>query len=54
MLGGLVLARNLDVVVPAIEHLTGTTLWTKEVYFISELPSEVLWSDVAVITASRR
>ena len=50
VIGGLVLAHNLDVVVPAIERLSGTTLWTKEVYFISELPSEVQWADVLVIT----
>jgi len=37
-------------VVPLIERATGTTLWTKEVYFISRLPSEVQWPDVAVIT----
>ncbi|OIP09892.1 MAG: cell division protein FtsX [Betaproteobacteria bacterium CG2_30_68_42] len=47
---GLVLANNLEVVVPLIERATGTTLWTKEVYFISRLPSEVQWPDVAVIT----
>jgi lipoprotein-releasing system permease protein len=49
VLGGLLLANNLEVVIPAIEKMTGVTLWTKEVYYISELPSEVLWSDVSVI-----
>ncbi len=51
VVGGLVLAHNLEVVVPAIEHLTGVTLWTKEVYFISALPSEVQWPDVVLITS---
>ena len=51
VLGGLLLANNLDVVIPAIETLTGATLWNKEVYYISELPSKVLPSDVITITS---
>ncbi|MDR1661564.1 MAG: lipoprotein-releasing ABC transporter permease subunit [Azoarcus sp.] len=47
--GGLGLACNLDVVIPALETLTGSTLWDKSIYFISELPSKVLASDVATI-----
>ena len=47
--GGLLLAGNLDVVIPALEKLLGTTLWSKEVYYISELPSKVLASDVVSI-----
>ncbi|MDR2031169.1 MAG: lipoprotein-releasing ABC transporter permease subunit [Azoarcus sp.] len=46
---GLGIACNLDVVIPALETLTGRTLWDKEVYFISELPSKVLPGDVATI-----
>ena len=49
--GGLLLANNLDVVIPAIEGLTGATLWNKEVYYISELPSKVLASDVITIVS---
>lgn len=51
VVGGLLLASNLDVVIPAIEALTGATLWNKEVYYISELPSQVLASDVITITS---
>ncbi|MCL1825397.1 MAG: lipoprotein-releasing ABC transporter permease subunit [Betaproteobacteria bacterium] len=47
--GGLGIAFNLDVVIPALEHLFGTTLWDKNIYFISELPSKVLAGDVATI-----
>jgi lipoprotein-releasing system permease protein len=47
--GGLALAFNLDVVIPAIERVLGVQLWTKEVYYISELPSQVQWPDVTVI-----
>ena len=49
--GGVVLALNVDVVVPFIEHLLGTQLMSKEVYYISSLPSELQWKDVTTITA---
>lgn len=51
VIGGLLLANNLDVVIPALEALTGATLWNKEIYYISELPSKVLPSDVITITS---
>ncbi|WP_041656057.1 lipoprotein-releasing ABC transporter permease subunit [Azoarcus sp. KH32C] len=49
--GGLLLANNLDVVIPVLEKITGATLWNREVYFLSELPSKVLWSDVVTIVS---
>ena len=49
--GGLALAFNLETVIPAIEHAFGMQLWTKEVYYISELPSQVQWPDVIVIAS---
>lgn len=51
VVAGLLLAHNLDVVIPALERLTGATLWNKEVYYISELPSKVLMSDVLTIVS---
>jgi lipoprotein-releasing system permease protein len=48
--GGVALASNLDIVVPAIEAIAGVSLWSAEVYFIPELPSEILWSDVLTVT----
>lgn len=51
VVGGLLIADNLGVVVPAIEHLTGMTLWNKEIYYIRELPSKVLPSDVVTIVS---
>lgn len=51
VVGGLLLAHNLDVVIPALESLTGATLWNKEIYYISELPSKVLVSDVVTIVS---
>jgi len=49
VVGGVALALNVDVVVPAIEHAFGVQFLSKDVYFISELPSELLWSDVITI-----
>jgi len=48
-IGGVLLASNVDVVVPFIEHLFGVQFLARDVYYISELPSELLWSDVTVI-----
>ncbi len=49
--GGVALALNVDVVVPFIERMLGTELMSKEVYYISNLPSELQWKDVTTITA---
>jgi len=47
--GGVALATNLDVVVPWIEKLLGFDVFPADVYYIAELPSELLMSDVATI-----
>jgi lipoprotein-releasing system permease protein len=49
VVGGVLLAKNIDVVVPAIERVFGVAFLDKSVYYISELPSELLWRDVGVI-----
>jgi lipoprotein-releasing system permease protein len=46
---GIALALNIDVVVPFIEHVLGIQFLARDVYYISELPSQLLWSDVFVI-----
>ncbi len=51
VVGGLAIAFNLDVVIPALEAVTGATLWNKEIYYISELPSKVLPADVVSIVS---
>jgi lipoprotein-releasing system permease protein len=48
--GGVTLALNIDVVVPFIERLLGTQFLAKDVYFISDLPSELQWGDVWGVT----
>jgi lipoprotein-releasing system permease protein len=49
-IGGIVLALNLDVVVPFIEHLFGVQFLAKDVYYISELPSDLRYHEVMVVT----
>ncbi|OHC65791.1 MAG: cell division protein FtsX [Rhodocyclales bacterium GWA2_65_19] len=49
--GGIALALNVDVVVPALEHLLGMKFLAKDVYYISELPSDLHWSDVGTVSA---
>ena len=48
---GVLLALNLETVVPVIERLAGMDLFPAEVYYINELPSKLVWNDVAIITA---
>jgi lipoprotein-releasing system permease protein len=47
--GGVALALNIDVVVPALERFLGVHFLARDVYYISELPSQLIWSDVASI-----
>ncbi|MEQ1555955.1 MAG: FtsX-like permease family protein, partial [Gallionella sp.] len=48
---GVLLALNLDVVVPFIEHLFGVQFLAKDIYFITELPSDLHWSEVLWVAA---
>ncbi|WP_018152350.1 lipoprotein-releasing ABC transporter permease subunit [Leeia oryzae] len=50
VVGGVSLSLNIDVVVPWLERLLGIHFLSKEVYFVSELPSDLHWGDVGVIT----
>lgn len=50
VLSGWLLAVNLDVVVPAIEHLLGVQFLPKSIYFISELPSDPRAGDILTIS----
>jgi len=51
VIGGITLAANVDVIVPAIEQMMGMKFLSPDVYYISELPSEMRWSDVFRISA---
>lgn len=47
--GGIVLALNIDVVVPFLERLFSVHFLSREVYYITELPSDLQSSDVTAI-----
>jgi len=49
VVGGVLIGLNVDTVVPAIEHVLGFKFLAKDVYYISELPSDVQPRDVATI-----
>ncbi len=46
---GLLIACNIDVIVPAMEHLFHATFLPKDVYLISEMPSDPQSSDIVPI-----
>jgi lipoprotein-releasing system permease protein len=48
--GGVALALNLEAVVPVLESLFKVELWSKDVYYISYLPSDLHWDDVGLIS----
>ena len=47
---GVLIALNIETIVPFIEHVFNVQFLSKDVYYISDLPSELLWSDVVTIT----
>lgn len=44
--GGIALALNVETIVPAIEQFFGVQFMAADVYYISELPSKLEWTDV--------
>jgi lipoprotein-releasing system permease protein len=46
LFGGISLAMNIETVIPALEQLFGIQFLSPEVYYISELPSDLRWLDV--------
>jgi len=47
--GGVLVALNVDVIVPAIEGLLGVQFLPRDIYLISALPSDLRWPDVWTI-----
>jgi lipoprotein-releasing system permease protein len=43
---GIFTALNIDVVVPAVERAFNFQILSREVYYITELPSDLHWRDV--------
>ena len=50
VLGGLLVAYNVDVIVPAIERLLGVSFLPGSIYLISRMPSDPRMADVLPIT----
>jgi lipoprotein-releasing system permease protein len=49
VVGGVLLALNVGIVVPAIERSLGIQFLDKTVYYISELPSDLQRGDVVTV-----
>ncbi|MBN9477986.1 MAG: lipoprotein-releasing ABC transporter permease subunit [Burkholderiales bacterium] len=47
--GGTLIAYNIDVIVPAIEHALGIQFLPRDIYLITELPSDPRLSDIVTI-----
>ncbi len=43
---GIIFALNIDTIRLALENITGTELFADEIYFLSQLPAVVNWSEV--------
>ncbi len=46
---GVLIALNIDVIIPFIERLMGVQFLSKDIYLINVLPSDLRWPDVAAI-----
>ena len=51
VVGGITLALNVDVLVPALERLLSIQFLAKDVYMISDLPSDLQRRDVIAVSA---
>jgi len=49
---GLLLAFNVESIVPVLEHLMGVPIFDPTVYYITEVPSQVQWPQVVGITVT--
>lgn len=50
VIGGVWLASNIETIVPAIESMLGRKFLSADVYYISDLPSDMHWNDVITIS----
>jgi lipoprotein-releasing system permease protein len=48
---GIAISLNIHVIVPFIEHLFNVQFLSKDIYYISEVPSKLLLTDVSAITS---
>lgn len=52
VVGGIALASNVETVVPFLERVFHTSFLSADVYYISELPSDMRWHDVVQIAVA--
>ncbi|MBU5638249.1 lipoprotein-releasing ABC transporter permease subunit [Geomonas sp. Red69] len=52
VLGGLLVALNLEPIVSVIQKLTGFELFSKDIYYLDHFPSQVVTSDVVLISVT--
>ncbi|QXE90678.1 lipoprotein-releasing ABC transporter permease subunit [Geomonas subterranea] len=52
VLGGLLVALNLEPIVSVIQKLTGFELFSKDIYYLDHFPSQVVASDVVLISVT--
>jgi len=50
VVGGVALALNVETVVPFLERLFNFDILSREIYYISDLPSDLQWRDVQIVT----
>ncbi len=48
---GILIALNIETIIPFIEHLFNVQFLAKDIYYISDLPSDLVWSDVITIVS---
>ncbi len=46
VVGGVLVAQNIDVIVPFIERMLGIQFLSRDIYYISTVPSDMRWPDV--------
>ncbi len=52
LLGGLVVALNLEAIVGFVQRVTGFELFSKDVYYLDRFPSQVIPADVALVAVT--
>jgi lipoprotein-releasing system permease protein len=52
IVGGILLALNLEAIVKSIESLWQVDFLDPNIYYISDLPSDMHWSDVSLVGIS--
>ena len=51
-IGGVLLASNLDTIIPALEDFFGAKIFPEDVFYISKVPSDLQMPDVWIITVA--